>query len=243
MNKTNGQLPELKGSKRNRAICLFQSTERRRVARVVSRSQAMSNKCPTEPVFGQVEMDSHADTCVLGKNFIVYSSTGRECDVYPYTDSYDGIKGVQIVSGATSWTCQDTGETFVLVVHEALWMPDSMTHSLVNPNQLRAFGSTVQDNPWGGQMSLVDSEEVVTIPMHLDGTNVGFQTRTPTQDELDECQHIHLSSQHEWDPANMVVPTYNVSGVNIGGGHPRLRVKMTMRRVTRSTILSHSASV
>jgi hypothetical protein len=65
----------------------------------------MANKCPEDPIFGQVEMDSHADTCVLGKNFIILHSTGRECDVYPYTDSYDGIKGVQIVTGATSWTC------------------------------------------------------------------------------------------------------------------------------------------
>jgi hypothetical protein len=217
MNKTKGHLPMLTGSKRNRAIALFQSTERRRVARVVARSQAMSNKCPEDPIFGQVEMDSHADTCVLGKNFIIFSSTGRECDVYPYTDSYDGIKGVQIVSGATSWTCQQTGETFILVVHEALWMPDSMAHSLVNPNQLRAFGSTVQDNPFGGAMSLVDPEEVVTIPMKLDGTNVGFKTRTPTQDELDDCQHIHLSSQHEWDPSNMVVPRYNLSAVDTAG--------------------------
>jgi hypothetical protein len=141
---------------------------------VVSRTQAMANKCPEDPIFGQVEMDSHADTCVLGKNFIILHSTGRECDVYPYTDSYDGIKGVQIVTGATSWTCQATGETFVLVVHEALWMPDSLAHSLVNPNQLRAFGTTIQDNPFGGPMSLMDPDEIVEIPLTLDGTNVGF---------------------------------------------------------------------
>jgi hypothetical protein len=174
----------------------------------------MENKCPDDPVFGQVEMDSHADTCVLGKNFIILHSTGRECDVYPYTDSYDGIKGIQIVTGATSWTCQVTGETFILVVHEALWMPDSLTHSLVNPNQLRAYGTTIQDNPFGGPMSLLDPEEIIEIPMLLDGTNVGFTTRTPSQDELDGCQHLHLSSQHEWDPANMKVPRVDISGLD-----------------------------
>ena len=164
-------------------------------------------------------MDSHADTCVLGPNFIILSSTGRECDVYPYTDSYDGIKGVQIVTGATSWTNQASGETFVLVVHEALWMPGSLTHSLVNPNQLRAYGTMIQDNPFGGPMSLVDAEEVVTIPMQLNGTNVGFKTRTPSQAELDGCQHIHLSSQHDWDPSNMVVPRYDVSALDTADGY------------------------
>ncbi len=203
----------MKRTKSNRTICLFQSTERREVARVVSRTQKKSNMCPEEPIFGQVEMDSHADTCVLGKNFIIFSSTGRECDVYPYTDSYSGIKGVQIVSGATSWTCQETGETFILIVHEALWMPDSMTHSLVNPNQLRAYGTTIQDNPFGGPMTLEDPEEVVTIPMLLDGTNVGFQTRTPSEEELHDCKHLHLTSQHEWDPADMKVPRYNMIAV------------------------------
>ena len=206
---------KFEGRNETRRICLFQSSERRRIggARIVSQTHALANQCPTEPIFGQVEMDSHADTSVLGKNFVILSSTGRECDVYPYTDSYDGIKGVQIVSGATSWTCQDTGETFILVVHEALWMPNSLAHSLVNPNQLRAFGTTIQDNPFGGPMSLEDPEEIVRVPLQLNGTNIGFTTRTPSQEELDGCQHLHLSSQHEWDPANLTVPKFELSAL------------------------------
>jgi hypothetical protein len=191
---------------KRRKICLFQSSDRR-VARIISRTNALSNMCPENPVFGQVEMDTHADTCVLGKNFIILHSTGRECDVYPYTDSYEGIKGVQIVTGATSWTCQETGETFVLTIHEALWMQESLPHSLINPNQLRAFGTTIQDNPFGGPMTLKDPEEILEIPLQLHGTNVGFETRTPTQEDLDGCQHIQLNSQHEWDPSDMKVPT------------------------------------
>ena len=198
-----------------RKICLFHSSQRREIggARVVARMQALENQCPHDPIFGQVEMDSHADTCVLGKNFIILHLTGRECDVHPYTDSYEGIKGVQIVTGATSWTCQDTGETFILVIHEALWMPDSLEHSLVNPNQLRAFGTMIQDNPFGGPMSLEDPEETVIVPLKLDGTNIGFTTRTPSQKELDECQHLHLTSQHEWDPGNLTVPRYELSAL------------------------------
>jgi hypothetical protein len=121
----------------------------------------------------------------------VYRYTGR------YTDSYDGIKGVQIVTGVASWTCQDTEQTFVLVVHEALWMPDSLGHtSLVNPNQLRAFGTTIQENPYGGPMSLEDLEEIVRVPLEANATNIGFSTRTPSQKELDGCQHLHLTVAH-----------------------------------------------
>jgi hypothetical protein len=127
-----------KKSASSRKICTFHSTNRQNIgqARVVGRTQTLADQCPQDPTFGQVEMDTHADTCVLGKNFIVLHHTGRECDVSP---SYDEIKGVQIITGATSWTCQGTGELLVLVIHESLWMPASLTHSLVNPNQLRAF--------------------------------------------------------------------------------------------------------
>ena len=68
-----------------------------------------------------MELDSHADTIVLGKNCVIMAYTGRECDVSPYTEAYDAIKNVSIVSGATAWTCQSTGETLILVFHEALW--------------------------------------------------------------------------------------------------------------------------
>jgi PhoPQ-activated pathogenicity-related protein len=94
-------------------------------------------------------MDSHADTVVLGKNCVILAYTGRECDVSPYTDYYDAIKGVPIVTGATAWTCQADGETYILVFNEALWMGETMDHSLINPNQLRHFGIYVQDNPYG----------------------------------------------------------------------------------------------
>jgi hypothetical protein len=54
-------------------------------------------------------------------------------------------------------------------------------------------------------MSLEDLEEIVRVPLELNGTSIGFSTRTPSHEELDGCQHLHLSSQHEWDPGNLTV--------------------------------------
>jgi hypothetical protein len=67
---------------------------------------------------------------------------------------------------------------------------------LVNPNQLRAFGTTIQENPYGGPMSLEDLEEIVRVPLEANATNIGFSTRTPSQKELDGCQHLHLTVAH-----------------------------------------------
>jgi hypothetical protein len=71
---------------------------------------------------GCMEMNSHADTIVLGSNAIILQYTSRECDVSPYADSYEPFCDVPIVTGATAVTSSTTGETFILVIHEAIWM-------------------------------------------------------------------------------------------------------------------------
>ena len=55
-----------------------------------------------------MEMDSHADTTVLGKNCVILSYTGRECDVAPYSDQYEPLNGIPVVTGATAWTSPET---------------------------------------------------------------------------------------------------------------------------------------
>ena len=56
------------------------------------------------------------------------------------------MKYVNIVSEATGFTSV-TGQKYILVVHEALYMPD-LDHTLINPNQLHQFHTQVQDNPY-----------------------------------------------------------------------------------------------
>jgi hypothetical protein len=76
---------------------------------------------------------------------LYFDHTGRDCDVSPFTEVYKSISNVPIVSGATAWTWQETGDTFVLVFHEALWMGDVMDHTLINPNQLHHYGIHIQE--------------------------------------------------------------------------------------------------
>ena len=97
---------------------------------------------------GRIELDSHAETVVLGSNCVVLHHTGKVCEVSPYTDEYDAITDVPVVRGATLWTDQHTNNEYILVFNEALWMGDTLTHSLIKTNQLCAFGMLVQDNPY-----------------------------------------------------------------------------------------------
>ena len=54
----------------------------------------------------------------------------------PYSDEYESIKHVPVVTGATAWTCTHSGETLILVSNEVLWMGEKLDHIFVNPNQM-----------------------------------------------------------------------------------------------------------
>jgi len=154
-----------------------------------------------EPVFSRCEFDSHADTCALGCNFVPLSYTGRVCDVSPYNaEKGDCEKNVPIITGATAYTCQTSGQTFILIINEGLWFGHKLNHSLLNQNQLRYHGVTVNDNPFDRDNPLSIEHSELTVPLQTSGTNIFLDTHTPTQHELDTCPHIHLTSESEWNP-------------------------------------------
>jgi Reverse transcriptase (RNA-dependent DNA polymerase) len=173
------------------------SGNRRFVAQVQRHDPPMPNTSTT----GNIELDSHADTCVLGHNFVVLSFTGRETDVYGYSKELGVVKNVPIVSGATAIQHPVTGETFILVVHEALWYGDRLDHTLLNPNQLRYFGITVNDNPFDAAHPIgIYYDDSMLLPFRLQGTLLFATSRTPTDFELQNCTHVPLTSVAPWCP-------------------------------------------
>ena len=192
-----------------RRICDFTSSARRTVARSSSTPRYVSKNVVRQGdvTHGNLEIDNHADTIVLGKNCTLLHLTGRECDVSPYTDDYDAIKSVPIATGATAWTSPATAETIIIVLHEGLWMPEQCPNTLVNPNQLRYHGTVVRDNPFDAEQMSIESEDAsFYIPMYMNGTTVHAETRTPTSKELETCRHVHLSSKQPWEPHQIKLP-------------------------------------
>jgi hypothetical protein len=130
--------------------------------------------------------------------------TGKECNMLPYTEAYKAIKSVPIVQAATAYDNRDTGETTILILNEAIWMGDQMEHTLINPNQVQAYGITVQDNLFDPAPIFISTEDnEFTLPLNSKGTVLGVATKTPTDQELQTCPHAVLSSEHEWDPQNV----------------------------------------
>ena len=188
-----------------RRICDFITTDRQDgpERKILATSREDQHKVH----HGRIKLDSHADAIVFGKNCVGLAFNGRECDVSPYTDTYDSIKSVPIAKAGTAWTSPESGTTFILVFKEGLWMGDKMEHTLVNPNQMRLFGITVQDNPvCESPLYLTTEDGDFVLSLQMKDTDVMANTRTPTAQALHDCTLIVLSSEHPWDPHRVRFP-------------------------------------
>ena len=153
---------------------------------------------------GRCEMDSHADTCVAGSNCVVLEYTGRTAEVEAYSPDYPSKK-IPIATVATAYDCPTSGATFVLIINEALYFGDSLSFTLLSPNQLRDNDVHVderhrqhaQDSIFG--ISILSQN--LRIPFTLEGVIAGFDSRPPTHKELDDDRlHVELTSDVEWLP-------------------------------------------
>ena len=155
----------------------------------------------------RISLDSHSDTTVLCCDCFVLTYTGNYCKVSPYSDKYQSIQHVPVVTGATSWTCPHYGETFIVVFNEALFMVDKLDYTLVIPNQMCYHCIYVQDNPCMQKpMGITCPEEGVTITHYMSVTIFRADTLSPTQQQLEDCPFIVLTSPHDQDPHSIRFP-------------------------------------
>ena len=108
-----------------------------------------------------------------------------------YHEEYDAKKDVPIVSAATAWTHPDTGETFILDYHHALWYGKEVANSLLNPNQMRFYGHRVSDDITDKNRRFgIEADNMLYIPFDMKGTVISFDSRVPTDQELQDCDGI-----------------------------------------------------
>ena len=154
-------------------------------------------------------MDTRADTTCAGINCRPIYYTGQHCEAHGFHDELTPIKDVPIATVATAWSDPNTGESFIIIINEALYFGNSLDHTLVNPNQIRAFGIDVYDNPFDRDydrsmgIQLTDHKR---LPFRSDGSTIYFTTWFPTDDEMDMYEHVVITSDEPWDPHNLVMP-------------------------------------
>ena len=199
----------------NHCISTMTSSTRRKIA---SSKAARSNTI----THGNCELDSHADSIVAGKNCVILNYTGKECDVSPYREDYESINNVPIVTAATAWQSPITGQTYILVFNEAIWMGEHMDQTLINPNQLRHYGVKVQDDPTSSlPLSIITEDNEFCMELIMDGTIVTAPTYSPSEDDLKNNPHIELSSPHHWNPKTVKFPKCTRTLEDVFGGGTR----------------------
>ena len=163
------------------------------------------------PIYnGRVELDSHANTFVAGRNCILMHYTERVCDVMPYLDDYESKTAIPIVKAATGYTSWN-GRRYILIFNEAIWMPD-LQYLLMNPNQLRDYDVEVQDNPYHKDPMIIQSgldldQDGFIACLRSEGTTIYMDTWTPTTKDLDRYPHVVLTSNLPWNPHEVRFPS------------------------------------
>ena len=174
------------------------------ISEVISTPASDMDESTADP---RTELDSHANMIVLGKNSFVFESTGKTCNVQPFSSDLGMATNVPIVDGALAYDCPYTGQVYILLVRNALHIP-SMDHNLVPPFIMRAGGVHVNDvpkihceSPEIEDHSISFEGTELLIPLQLDGIFSYFHTRMPTTKELHECEKVFISpDSSDWNP-------------------------------------------
>ena len=128
--------------------------------------------------FVRCELEIRADTISADKNSRALAYTGQSCNVKGFHDSsFDSLNYIPVAQVATA--IEQDGQTFVLVINEALYFESSMDHSLINPTQIRSSGIPVCDDPYHKARDFGISHEELYIPFDTSGSMVFFETCDP----------------------------------------------------------------
>ena len=73
-----------------------------------------------------LELDSHADTCVLGRDALIILDYQRPVTVVGYDESL-GTKTYAPVSGVVAYDDPQSGRTLHLIIHQAIHIPHLTT--------------------------------------------------------------------------------------------------------------------
>ena len=144
---------------------------------------------------------------VLSAHAFIFESTNRTCNVQPFDPSLGIASKIPIVYGAVVYKCPYTGDIYVLIVRNALYIPH-LRNNLIPPFLMRAAGVTLNEtlkicikDPTIDDHCIAFEDSDLRIPPQLTGVFSYFHTRYPTLSELHECPKLFLTPDvNDWNP-------------------------------------------
>ena len=92
------------------------------------------------------ELDSHANMVVVGNQAFLFSHSGQYVNVRAFAEEVKALTKVHIVDAVIAYYFLHSGETYPLVVRNALCVP-TMDHNLVPLFVLKEAGLVLNDKP------------------------------------------------------------------------------------------------
>jgi len=163
----------------------------------------------------RVELDSHADTCIVGRNCLVVNDHCRPVNVYGF-DPSDGSKSARIVDAAIKYISPFTGEKFILMINQAIEIK-GLDHHLLCPMQCRLNGARINELPkFLADLPTLETHAIqlsdpddpthpLLIPLKVHGVTSYFTAMKPTPEEYEDqnITHIELTGDSPpWDPSD-----------------------------------------
>jgi hypothetical protein len=164
---------------------------------LLSHARVSATQSHDEP---RSELDSHADTCCVGDNALILYYHNRTVSVAPFMDSFGTANDIPIVTAAIAYDDSILAQTFILVIHQALYFGDQLFHNLISPFQCRLNEVTVNERarilshrPTNNDHCIIFDHDQVKIPLRLNGIVSYFPSRRPTLDEYHTCGRLELT--------------------------------------------------
>ena len=194
----------------------------------------------------QMELDSHADTCVVGANTALeIYDMDRQVQVHGYVESVGRKPRCRTIGAVVAYDHPGTGDTYMLVINQAILVP-AMTCNLLSSMQLRDNDLKVNEEPKSMVERPTEDHHMVLIPesattvglripLSLHGVTSYFPTRKPTRREWEttpEELRLELTSESpEWDPSAEHFGEQQVAMLNSNGEMTYRSVKHNEKRV------------
>ena len=168
----------------------------------------------------RTELDSHANTCAMGKIILVIQDFNYPVNVSGYGETKGSVhKASHAVSAVVAYDCPQSGETIMLIIHQAIQIL-SMHHNLLCPMQLCLNDKKISECPkfltdhnelsdTSHAVVVTSEDDIFNIPLDLHGIKSYFPTRVPSLEEIHGAQHTFelTAEEPQWDPT--AHPTQN----------------------------------
>ena len=146
----------------------------------------------------RTELDSHANMVVVGRECVVFDTTGKTCTVNSFAKSTGKLEKVPVVDACVAYECHYTAKVYLLLMRNALQVSDIQVN-LLPPFIVREAGIHCDDCPKSqAEEPTVDThclhakDAGLRIHLRLMNTFSYFETRKLTDRELAECDNFFL---------------------------------------------------